>query len=496
MELGYLGLDVGTSGCKAAIVTGDGRVLARAHREYEFETPFSGAVELNPFTVWTKVKETLREVAREKVEIRTMAISSIGEALVMIDKFDQVLYNGIVYLDQRGEDTCSQICEVMDKKHLYQIAGVPVNPMYSLNRLLWFQRKNPEILEKATHYFLFGDYIGYRLTGQKAIDPSSASRTMLFDAGKRKWSREIGTAFGIPLERFSEVVPTGQELGKILPSVAEELGLPVNLKVIMGCHDQCSALLGAGAVRTGDIMAGEGSTESINLIIEKKDFSPAFYDNQLCYEPYLDPEQYLIPVGQLSHGISIRWFVEKFGADFGPKEKRFTSIYDQANAGCATEVKDVYFLPYLSRVKSMDAKNRALGTFLGLDVNTGRDVMYRALLEGLCFESRKCIEILERANLPINQIVASGGCSKSELFMQMKADILKKEIRILKEPDAGILGLVIIGATADGYYSDYKEGVETLVHFGRTYCPQKSYEERYRTYRTISDCIQKMYNNL
>lgn len=491
MEIGYLGLDVGTSGCKAAVISGEGKVLARAYREYGFESPFPGAVELNPITVWEKVKETLQEVGRAEAEIRSMAVSSIGEAPVLINREGNVLYNGLVYLDQRGEETCKEIIDAADPGWLYETTGVPVNPMYTLNRLLWFQKERPKVLEQTAHCFLFGDYVNYKLTGEKVIDPSSASRTMLFDAKERVWAEKIGSIFQVPLQLFSEVVPTGTRIGRIQPEIARQTGLPEKLPVIMGCHDQCSALLGSGAVCRGDIMAGEGSTESINLIIEKKDFSPAFYENQLCFEPYLEPEQYLIPVGQLAHGLSIRWFVENFGEKGGAEDR-----YERANAACAEDSRDVYFLPYLSRVKSMDAKNRALGTYLGLDINTKKDVMYRALLEGLCFESRKSLEILEKVNLPIHRITASGGCSRSELFMQMKADVLKRKICILQNPDAGSLGLALICAVADGYYSSYREGAGALVRVSKTYAPEKDYEARYARYREISKAVQELYTRL
>ena len=203
------------------------------------------------------------------MELRMLAVSSIGEAIVMLGKDDEILRNGITYLDQRGADTVPYISEKMGERYLHKLTGVPNNPMYTLNRYLWLKKHQPRITEKTEKCLMFGDYISYRLTGRRLIDPSSASRTMLFDAEHLVWSSEIGEVFGIPMETFSEIGETGTIIGEILPEIAAKTGLSDRLKVVLGCHDQCSALLGAGAVKPGDVMAGEGSTESINLIIGK-----------------------------------------------------------------------------------------------------------------------------------------------------------------------------------------------------------------------------------
>ena len=493
MKAAYIGLDVGTSGCKAAAVDEKGTILALSRREYGFESPEPGTVELNPETVRRAVFEVLKELAAAGLDYRMLSVSSIGEAAVMTDQEDKPLRNGITYLDQRGKETCDEILNQIDGKHLYRLTGVPLNPMYTLNRHLWLQKHQPELVERTAHYFLFGDYITYILTGEKVIDQSSASRTMLFDVRKNDWSEEIGKKFKVPVDKFSRVEQTGTVVGTLCRKAAEETGLPQRLKVVLGCHDQCSALLGAGAVSPGDAMAGEGSTESINLIVDKKDFGSALYEKQLCFEPFVRPGQFLIPVGQLAHGTSIRWFLENVGADFGIGDG---DVYERAGAGCAPEAGNVYFLPYLSRVKSMDASNRALGAFLGLEVGVGKAQMYRAVLEGLCFESRRSMDVLKQAGFPVKKITASGGCSKSSLFMQMKADVLEETIWILENPDAGVKGLAMICCIADGIFRDYEEASAVFVKTTGKYEPKKDYQKRYQTYCVMSEAMKALYQNV
>ena len=162
---GYIGLDVGTSGCKASVIDENGKTLVSARREYRFEYPGKGMVELNPDTVWRCVKETLTEIGASGVKAKMIAVSSIGEAMVMLDDQDRVLRGGITYLDERGPETVDMIRQRIDEDRLQHITGLPLRVFFSLNRYLWLCEHEPEIVKKTSRYFLFGDYITYMLTG-------------------------------------------------------------------------------------------------------------------------------------------------------------------------------------------------------------------------------------------------------------------------------------------------------------------------------------------
>lgn len=494
----YIGLDVGTSGCKAAVVDECGNVLASARREYRFSHSGKGRVELDPREVWGCAKETLREIAASGYHVRMLAVSSIGESVVMLDEHENVLRNGIVYLDERGPETMDWIRERIGEDRLQHITGLPIRVFFSLNRYLWLREHEPETVARTKRQFLFGDYITYMLTGERMIDPSTASKTYMLDAMALDWSPEICGAFEIPLEQFPNVTPTGTVAGKIRPSLAEETGLPKELQVVVGCHDQCAATLGAGGVAEGDIAAGEGSTESLNLVVNKDKITEKFYERKICLEPYIQPGQYVVPVGQHVHGTSIRWFVNEFGADFGKGTDGAAqkNIFELANENCAQECGEVFFIPYLARANLLDPKSRALGVFLGLEVGTDRAQMYRALLEGLCFETKLCFDVLDATGFPIHKIVATGGCSKSELLMQMKADVLGRPVHILENADAGISALAMICAVADGAYRDYAQAAKVFVRTKRAYVPQRDYSEKYRKYRIILDAAKELYTKI
>lgn len=495
--MAYLGLDVGTSGCKAVLVKENGEILYKTQREYSLVYPALGYVELDPDIVWKNVVSVLKEVASYKDDIRYIAVASIGEAMVILDKTDKPLTNGVTYLDRRCSEIVKDIKDYMDLKKLYAVSGMPLNQMFSLPTFLWFKKYMPNIIDRADKYFLFGDYITYMLSGERTIDPPTASRTMFFDALNLDWSDEIAANFDIPVKKFSKVVKIGSIIGKIRPSLAKETGLLEDTYIVMGCHDQVAASLGSGAVLAGDIMAGEGSSESINLVVDKNSISEKFMDYQLCYEPYVEEGLYQTSVAQLTHATCIRWFVQNFGANFGDTDDiPGESIYERADRGCATDSGNVFFLPYLSGVNCMDASDLSLGGFLGVDIATDKAKMYRALLEGLSFESRRCMDILRKVGLTVNNMTASGGCSKSELFMQLKADVLQQPIKILANPEAGAMGLAIICAKADKKFDTYEEAVKKYVKLSKTYIPKKDYSEKYKQYVMISDTVKGLYRTM
>lgn len=499
---GYIGLDVGSSGCKAAVLDQKGNILTEKRREYSFEYPAKGRVELNPVTVWNCVKEVLADIAQENCdcELRMIAVSSIGESMVMVDEADNVLYNGIMYLDERGPETVRQVDECIGTDEMHRITGLPPRMFYSLNRLLWMQKHELQILEKTAHYFLFEDYITFMLSGQKMVSQSTASKTWMMDVKKLEWSEKIGNTFHVPLERFSKIVQIGTIVGNIRPELAKETGLPETVQVVVGCHDQCAATLGAGCTTGGDVVAGEGSTESLNLVVDQDRLTDDFWNLDVCLEPYIVPGTYMVPVGQHTHGTSLRWFANQFAKDLKSVQTSAKSVYDMLNEICAEDAGEVFFLPYLTRVNLMDAENRSLGVFLGMEVGTTREILYRALLEGLSFETRFCLEIMESSNLPVERLVAAGGCSKSDLFMQLKADILGCDVSILKNTDAGISALAMICAVADGVYSSYKEAAEQFISISKKHYTRDEqhavYDEKYKKYKMIRETMKQLYTQI
>jgi xylulokinase len=493
----YIGLDVGTSGCKAAVVDGDGTVFAKASREYTFEMP-NGHIELNPNTVWNAVYAVLCELGPHARDAVALAGSSIGEAFVILDDDDRPLSNGIVYLDNRSAETLPAIAEKIDIRKLYNITGMYLHQMFSLSRFVWQQKYTPDVIKKAEKFCTFGDYITYKLTGQRAVDASSASRTMMFDSKKREWSDHIMDLFDIPKNKFSPVMKTGAIIGSILPDLAEKTGLSRDLQVVLGCHDQCSATLGSGIYGGGMLMMGEGSSESINAIVEYDDIDQdTLFANQISMEPYITPNEYVVPLGMLQHGTAIKWFVNNNRAYYETiPPQAGESIFARADRCCAKDSGELYFIPYLTRSNIMDASSRALGCFIGLEFISDVNTMYRSVLEGLAFESKCNMLLLEQTGYKPVLFVATGGGAKSPLFMQIKSDILGCKIDIPENTDSGITGLAMICSVAMGEYKNYAHAAERFIRIKESYTPHTGLEKRLKTYIEINKKIKELYRKI
>jgi xylulokinase len=494
----YIGLDVGTSGCKAAVVDGTGAVYAASHREYSFESPSGGCVELNPDRVWNAVCEVLGEIGPLSGDAAALSVSSIGESLIFLDRNDKPLANGIVYLDTRSEETLSLIKSAINPRELYGITGMPLHQMYSLSRFLWQRKYTPLVIDKAEKIFMFGDFINYKLTGKRAIDPGSASRTMMFDSKKRLWSDYIMDTFNIPKNKFSPVMNTGAIIGTILPFLAEKTGLNKNLKIVLGCHDQCSATLGSGVFGKGQLMLGEGASESMNAIVEYADINEdSLFKKEICIEPYITPDEYIIALGMLQHGTSIKWFVNNHRAYYESKPSMAgESLYARADRFCAENSGELYFIPYLTRSNVMDASSRALGCFIGLEYSSDIAAMYRAVLEGLAFESKYNLMTLEETGFRPLRFVATGGGSKSALYMQIKSDVLECTIDIPMHSDSGIMGLAMIGAVAMGEFETYTLAAENIIKIRKRFIPRPNYRKRLDNYIRINKNIKELYHSL
>lgn len=490
----YIGLDVGTSSCKASVMDGEGHIFASSSYRYPLVFTSEGFVEINPDAIWQSTMRVLKDISTESTNAKALAVSSLGESMVILDANDKPVTNGIVYLDQRCKGEILEIIKRINPEDLYAKTMVPLNQMFSLCKILWYQKNAPETLRNGKKIFLVADYISYKLSGYRAIDPSMASRTMFFDANELKWSEEIADLFDISIDRFSKITKTGTYIGNVLPKVASETGLPVDLKILTGMHDQVAATIGSGALYNGDTVLGEGTSEGINIISEKRMISPIYFGHGICFEPYLEPEKYILCTGQSAHGISIDWFINLFKKDYAALQANDQNEHSIADALCSERVSNIFFLPYLSGTSVSESGNNAPGCFIGLGLTTGRNDLYRAVLEGLSFETRRLVDDVEHFGVKLSSIIATGGGSKSNRLMQIKSDILNKKINTLKNKESGINGLCIICAVACGEFSSYKDSIEHNIRIDEVYKPEKDLEDKYQRYLQIRESILNLYS--
>lgn len=496
--MAYLGLDVGTTGSKATVINAAGSVTAYAYKEYAAILSSDGRAEIDPNAVWAGVKAVLSAAAGESTErIEAIAIASFGESFVMLDESDHVLSNSMLFSDVRGAEEISDILAKISEEKLFDITGMPINSMYTLNKLLWHKKHEPRLLSSAKKMFFFEDYIYYKLSGERKVDYSLASRTLFFDYKNKKWSDEILGLFDLKANAFSEPVATGQVVGKVSAKIAAELNLSPGTLLVAGAHDQVCAALGAGVLKSGDSVDGMGTSECITAMLGRVDQAEYMRKNNFCIEPYAIAGEYVTLAFNSTGGSVLRWYRDTFEKQrFEQAAQSGESIYSIMEKDCPSEPTGLFVLPHFSGTGTPYMDPYSSGAILGLKLSTTKGDIYKACLEGICFEMKLNVEILKGMGTTIENLTCVGGGTRSDLLLQIKADIMGIEVRRLEVEESGTMALAILCATACGAYESLSQAAKALVKVKRTFEPNRNthaiYTQKYDKYKNIYKNIKNI----
>jgi xylulokinase len=440
-HLTYMGVDIGTSGCKAIIFDEKGRQMAAAYREYDVILTSDGGAELISDEVIDKCFSVIRESADQvaPVTVRGLGISSQGEAFTPIGKDGEALFNAMVSSDIRSEPFIGDWLAQFGALKLYQITGHTAHTIFSLFKLLWLKDKHQEVWSRAWKYLCFEDLLQLRLGLDPAISWSLAGRTMLFDVKRHEWSPDILQKLGLRTDQLARLLSPGRKAGIINKRIAVELGLGPDTFVVCGGHDQPCGALGAGVTRPGMAMYATGTVECITAAVNQPIFTNELYQNNLCTFDHTVAGMYTTLAYSLTGGNILKWFKNEFAdQDCLLAEEKGINIYEY-----------LMVLPYLtpSGTPYFDTKTR--GAVLGLQLSTSRREFMRALLEGVALEMRLNLELLEQSGYRINEMRVIGGGAKSRVWTQLKADIIGKRMITIGETEAGCLGVAMLACSAD-----------------------------------------------
>lgn len=485
----YIGLDIGTSGCKAAIMDEKGNIYQYAHEKYSFTFPETGYVELSPIEIYEKSQKVLMCLGPNSEDVVAMSISTFGEAFALLNGEGQPLYPFMSYADCRGKEELDEAVEKIDMHRLFEITGAYPNQSFSLLKLLWLQKHRPELVSQAEHFCLVQDYLHYMYTGNFGVDRSLASKSLMYDLKKKTWSQEILETFHIPKEWMPPVYTSGTSMGYIKPDLAEKLHLPSTMQVFVGCHDQCSTALGGGGVVAGDLIVGEGSTECMNWIVSDEILEQAeqVYEKRMCLEPFAVDGLYLLPCAMLTCGNAVNWFVHTFQDAYLANSSQ-SDVFGALEAQM-TKRTSLIFTPHLTNVNIMNPETQIDGGFVGVVLETKLGEFYTSVLQGINFESKWNRNLYEEFHLPIHKMICTGGLTKSSIFLQMKADVFQEIIAHVSNTETSILGQGVICAVATGTYSTYVDAIKAMAPAVRDYEPQDDYEALYNRYKAVRNAL-------
>ena len=495
--MAYMGIDVGTTGSKATVFDAKGTTLSYAYHRYQAVRTNEGVAEIDPESVWKTVQQVIAQAAAKASEpIRAIAIASLGESFVALDKQDRVLRNSMLYSDVRGSEEIEDILQRVEKQRLFDITGMPINAMYTLNKLLWVKKHEPSIFHRIDKLFLFEDFIYYMLSGERCIDYSLASRTMFFDVTGHAWGSEVLNAFDLRETMLSKPVSPGSVIGQVRDDLADALNLPRGVLLVAGAHDQVCAALGAGVLQKGESVDGIGTSECITAVLGGLEQKAFMLQNNFCIEPYAIDGEY-VTLAFSASGMSIMsWFSDEIARAAMQDSPAFAVLERE----CPQDPTDVFVLPHFSGSGTPHMDPFSFGATLGLRLSTTRGEYYKACMEGLCFEMKLNADLLAQMGTSIKTIACVGGGSRSDVLLQIKADIMGIPIKRLKNEESGTAALAMLCASACGDYRSLKDAAAQIVLPDRIFEPNLKthirYLHKYELFQKIYPAIRQLNHSI
>jgi xylulokinase len=448
--LSYLGLDIGTGGCKAVVFDAGGRELASAYREYPVLHPLPDYAEINPDEVINKCFEVIADVnAKISDPVVSMSVSSQGEAFTPLSKEGMTLGNAMVSSDSRARDIAVSWSNGFGTGKIYKITGHTPHPLFTLFKILWIKENQPDIWDKADKFLCFEDLFHYRVGLEPKISWSLAGRTMLFDVLKHEWSEEILEKTGLTAGKLAIPAFPGEITGIISTDHGHKLGFTNPVTVVAGGHDQTCAALGAGVVEPGMCMYATGSVECFCPILENPSFSDELQKNNLCCYDYTIKGRYTSVAYSLTGGNILRWFRDEFGqSEKKEAERTGLNSYSLILDSMPAAPTDLLVLPYFSATGTPYFDTLAKGAIIGLQLTTTKGEIIKALLEGVAMEMKLNLQLMEKSGMRIDTFVATGGGTRNKSWTQLKADILNKRILVRNVSEAGCYGAAMLACSA------------------------------------------------
>jgi len=498
-----IGLDVGTTGCKAVVFDEDGRLLASASREYPVELPQPTWAEQDIEAVWGLALDSMGEaVAGAGVrEVAAIGLSVHGEAVTPVDADLRPLRPTILGMDTRTDEQNAWLRERFGAETLFQRTGMPVHTINTLPKLLWIRQHEPDVWAAADRFLLVEDYLIGRLAGAPFTSDCLASRTQLFDLAAGTWSAEILEAAEIAPERLADVAPSGTAVGRLAPDITASLGLDAPPAVVTGGHDQACGALGVGLTEPGLAMVSSGTAEVVEVALGSAVVSPPLYEGNVSVYRATVPGLFLAMTLNHSGGLALRWFRDGFcEPQLARAAESGRDAYDLIMEGASADPTGLLVLPHFAGAGTPTFDTASRGAILGLTFSTSRTDLAKAILEGLTYELRLNLDLLREGGVTIDVLRAIGGGARSALWLQLKADITGIPVITPRITEAAAFGAALLAGTGVGLWPSAADGAERFLELTDTYEPDPArhaaYTRLYEEYRAVYPAVAPISHRL
>ena len=486
----YLSIDVGTTRCKCQLFDNEGNILEYIAKDYEFKK-VSGELYVDVDAIIKNVKNMIKAVA-VKHEINSVAVSSFGESFVLLDKDDNVLFYPMLYTDVRGEEQAKRVTDIFGDEKLFKVTGITAHSMYSLYKLLWIKENYPEVYKRADKVLLIGDYVGYKLTGKRVIDYALAARTGAFDVENKALAKEILNKVEVSEKLFSTPMQTGSMVGEISEKVKKELKIKGKPVLVLGSHDQICSALGAGVISTGSAVDGMGTVECIVVPFKEKPGDINMGKQGYPIVPFING-LYCTYILNYSCGSAVGWFNKNIMHGYSGKEQDF---YAYMEKGMSDNPTGILVLPYFGGASTPYQDMNIKGAIINLTTQTSDVQTYQAIVEGTVMEMKLNADVTKEYGIEITELTATGGCSNSDKWMQLKSDIQGVPVKTLRSSEGGLCGLAMLQAVALKGVKDIEQAKEIFVQYVKSFTPNRErgneYLEQYKKYKKLYHAIKEI----
>lgn len=483
----YIGVDLGTSAVKLLLMEGSGKICNIVSKEYPLFFPHPGWSEQNPEDWFTQSIEGIKELTEgiDRKEVAGIGFGGQMHGLVTLDKDDNVIRPAILWNDGRTGEETEYLNTVIGKEKLSQYTANIAFAGFTAPKILWMQKHEPENFKKVVKIMLPKDYLAYRLSGSFCTDVSDASGMLLLDVKNRCWSKEMLEICHITEEQLPKLYESWQVVGNLKAEVAKELGFSEDVKVVAGAGDNAAAAVGTGTVGDGQCNISLGTSGTI--FISSKDFG-VDENNALHSFDHADGNYHLMGC-MLSAASCNKWWMD---------EILKTKDYPAEQAGITRLGENhVFYLPYLMGERSPHNDPSARAAFIGMSMDSTREDMTQAVLEGVAFGLRDSLEVARSIGVNPERTKICGGGAKSPLWRKIIANVMNMKVDLIESEEGPGYGAAILAAVGCGVFDSVEEAAKKLVKVTGTEEPDpelvQKYEERYQEFKKLYPALKGIY---
>lgn len=489
----WLGIDIGTGGSRALLIDEKGKVLhsfTALHEDMRMERPMWA--EQRPENWWDAAQLAIRGVLGQAQatgkDVGGIGLSGQMHGLTLLDEADRVIRPALIWCDQRSQAQVDWINATAGRQMMLDCTANPVLTGFTLPKLLWVRDNEPQAYGRVKHVLLPKDYVRFQLTGEYASDVSDASGTAMFDVVRRRWSQALTSKLNIDRSILPYVFESPDVSGRVTERAAACTGLEPGTPVVGGAGDQAASAVGNGIVEPGVVSCTIGTSGVVFAYTQRPAYDAEGRVHTFCHA--VPGAWHVMGVTQ-GAGLSLQWFRNQLAP--GAEYDALTA--EAASSSCCAQ--GLYWLPYLMGERTPHLDAYARGGWIGITAKHTRADLIRALIEGVSFSQKDCLDIIEHMGVPVESVRVSGGGARSAFWRQMLADVFAKPVVTLETQEGSAYGAALLALVGTGVYANVPEACRAVVREterveSRSYEAQQ-YARGHQVYKALYPALKPIY---